>query len=163
MKSITAFGFVLAGVVASVFVSGHALAAIPNSSVSSVINGGATCHNYEGKDVGTFEFYGHGVTNGSPSLSKKVICPVTKRSSNFNGLTVRVNMDSPAANTVSCTLYAYNWNGTSLGSKAVKNKKSGKESLTIRVPSSTTRTYFSLVCSLPSKERSEIYSIESLD
>ncbi|WP_394751850.1 hypothetical protein [Crenothrix sp.] len=134
-----------------------------SGSAAAAIYGGATCHNYEGRDAGTFEFYGHGITNGSPSLSKQVICPVTKQARDYKGLSVRVNLDSPGAKTVACTLYGYNANGVGIGFKAVKNQKKGKESLTIRVPSSTPRSYFSLVCSLPSKERSEIYSIESLN
>lgn len=151
MKLIKLLGY---SVATAIFcASGNAVAAV---------YGGATCHNYEGRDAGTFEFYGHGITNGSPTLSKKVICPVTKQASDFKGFTVRVNLDSPAANTVACTLYAYNANGAGLGSQVVKNKKKGKESLTIRVPS-TPRSYFSLVCNLPSKERSEIFSIEPLN
>ncbi len=155
MKSITALGIGLASVVVSVFASSNVLAA-------ATVYGGSSCHNLEGKDAGNVEFYEHGATNAS-NISSKLICPLVKHTNDFNGLTVRVNFDSRGANTVTCTLYSRNWNGSSLGSKTVKNKRSGKESLTIRVPTSTTRSYFSLICNLPPKEVSEIFSVEVLN
>lgn len=162
MKSITALGVGLASVVASVFAGGNALAA-------SAVYGGSVCHNYFGSDAKYIGFFSHGVINEAPKSAdpkkdtKKVVCPVAKHLNDYKGITARINIDSQGANTVTCTLYSRNWDGSSLGSKVIKNKGRGKESLTLRVPSSTPRSYFAAVCDLPSDEAAEIYSIEVLN
>lgn len=163
MKSITAFGFVLAGVVASVLVSGHALAA-------STVYGGSVCHYYYGQDASNIEFYSHGVVNttndkNNPknNIPKEVICPIAKRTNDYKGITAKINLRASRPDSITCTLYSYDYDRKFLGSKAVKNKISGEQSLTIKVPSSTTRSYFSTVCLLPPKEGGEIYSIEVLN
>jgi hypothetical protein len=162
MKSITALGIGLASAVVSVFASSNVLAA-------ATVYGGSVCHNYLGSDAKDIGFFSHGVVNDAPKSAdpkkntKKVICPVAKQINDYKGITTRVNIDSQGANTVTCTLYSRNWNGSSLGSKIVKNRGRGKESLTLQVPTSTLRSYFAIVCDLPSQEDAEIYSIEVLN
>ncbi|SJM91762.1 hypothetical protein [Crenothrix polyspora] len=158
MKVTTVLGMGLAGVMASVFMGGNALAA-------STVVGGAACHYYDGNDVSNIEYLSYGVLNTSTIANnvKKVVCPVTKQSSNFGGLTVKVNLDSNGPRTVSCTLYGYDVTGKAMGLNTVSNRTSGKESLMLKLPTSTPRSYFSVVCKLPSNEASVLYSVESLN
>jgi hypothetical protein len=135
-----------------VFTSGNALAA-------STLNGGAICHDYAGSDAGSINYLSHGVFNKDPKSIKKVICPVTKLAKDYKGLKVRVNLDSLGPKTVSCTLYGSKADGSAMGAKTVPNQKTGFESLTLSLPTSTLTGYFSVVCALPPKQNSEIFSI----
>lgn len=155
MKANVFLGVGVLGVVATV--CGTALAA---TSVYS----GVACHNYYGTDTRDIEYYSHGVVNTNPNVgAKKVICPVTKNANDRSGLTVRVNVDSPKPNSIKCTLRSHDWNGALLGLKSINSQIKGKETLTLRVPTSTARSSFSVLCDLPSQNAAEIYSVEALN
>jgi hypothetical protein len=155
MKIIAVMGLALTGVV-SMLNAGNVLAA-------SNIMGGAACHHLEARNIGDIEYYQRGITNLRASTGAYVICPIAKNTADYKGVSVRINMDSAGANTVSCTLYSRNPNGSALSSKAARNISHGKESLLIRVASSTPRSYFSLICKLPGNEAAELFSVETLN
>ena len=138
------------------------LGANPVFAASTII-GGASCHHLEAQKVGDIEYYQHGLTNASKVSSSSVICPIEKKAYDYKGVKVRINLDSKGPNTVACTLYSRNPNGTPISSKTVKNIGSGKEALLVSVASSTPRSYFSLICNLPGNEVSEIFSVETLN
>lgn len=153
MKLITALGI---GLTSCLLMSSYAMAA-------SNVFGGSVCHAYDGADTQDIIYYSHGIVNAGTSHTVSVICPIAKRTNDYNGITARINIDSNGANTVSCTLYSRGANGGALGSKSVRNNDSGKETLTLRVPTSTPTSYFAAVCKLPANEVAEIYSLEVLN
>jgi hypothetical protein len=128
---------------------------------------GTSCHNYEGYDANTIAFYSYGVVNlgKNPKYpSSKVICPVTKRGSDYNGLQVRINLDSPGPKRVKCTLYSYNWaDEEPLATQSGYSRTNGKESILLKVANSTPRSHFSVLCDLPYKDSAAIYSIEAFN
>lgn len=133
-----------------------------NVFAAFTIIGGASCHHLIARKVGDIEYYLHGLTNAGNSVTS-VICPIEKKANDYKGVKVRINLDSKGPKTVTCTLYSRNPNGTPIVSKTVQNAGTGKEALLVSVASSTPRSYFSLICDLPGKEVSEIFSVETLN
>jgi hypothetical protein len=147
--------------ISSIGLTGYLL--INSYAMAATVIGGTVCHAYDGLNTKDTLFYSHGIVNAAAKARVAVVCPITKRSNDYAGITTKIHIDSQGAETVACTLYSRASDGSLLGSKAARNSGSGKEILTLRVSSSTPTGYFAAVCTLPPNEAAEIYSLEVLN
>jgi hypothetical protein len=124
-------------------------------AVNSNISGSA-CRNYNARDVTDIDYLPNGVRNVNVS-SRLVICPIVRSPTSTNAVGVYVDGFVPPGNTIACTLFSYNIDG-SFGSQAF-TAQPGTFDQFVTVPGSYWGNA-NVLCSLPGNISGQIYDID---
>jgi len=152
MKSAYGFGvFVAISAFASFGLCSNAYAVNANHS-------GTVCKNYNASQVTDIDYLPNGTRNLNAS-ARYVICPITRSPTSTNQVSVYIDGFASSGNTVSCTLYSYDYNGTFLGSQSFPTPRTGTFDQHLAVAGSYWGNA-SVLCLLPGNAGGIIYGVE---
>jgi hypothetical protein len=122
-------------------------------------NAGTACKNYNAREVTDIDYLPNGTRNLNAS-ARYVICPIV-RSPTSSSYAVNVYVDGFAAagQTISCTLYSYDYNGTYLGSQSFPTARTGTFDQYLSVPGHYWGTA-SVLCLLPGSGNGIVYDVD---
>lgn len=145
---------------ASLVVSALALAATAVTSSASALqfnSSGVDFKAYNAWDAAKIHYYTNGVRTIA-TYPTYVIAPIGRNPSTTGHSIYVDGFHYGSSATTSCTLNAYNYNGSPLASRTVSFTGSGYWTRTISLSASQTPTwaYFTLLCLIPANERGAI-------
>jgi hypothetical protein len=100
-----------------------------------------------------------GTTNSDLSISRKVICPVTRTGSDGDGVTVWADVQGKPEAPVSCVVYSYDFKGQQLASRGFVATGLVDQYMKFNGLEAPYYGSMSMVCSLPSLSRGKVISV----
>jgi len=138
------------------------LASVPLASAVSANHSGTICKNYNAGDAAFIDYLPNGARSYR-TYATALICPLTRNTSNSNGAYVYVDVTTYGTQTVYCTAYSYNYNGTLLGSASQSWTGSGFHEFGLNLygaGKSSAWSDYSVLCTVPGNSSGLINGVD---
>jgi len=136
------------------------MGAVPNTAHAANGNhSGTICKNYNAGQVKDIDYLTNGTRNLNSS-SRFVICPLVTAGTGNANMSVFVDGYANSGQTITCTLYSYDFHGNFLGAKSFPSALTGKFDVYLSVPNGTIWGGSSVLCLLPGSAQGVIYDVD---
>lgn len=122
---------------------------------------GSACRNYNAGEALDIDYLSYGVRTIA-SGARSVICPLPRHPVTGPGQNFYVDGSNASGATTSCTVYAYDYNGTFLSS-ATFSRSDATYTNYVSLPSVSYWGYVSVLCTLPASGGGVLFGASAID